>query len=121
MKTILLLAAAACSLAAQSNPTCNGHNPIVITTSGSTVIIPARAGQNIHVCVVDFSLAAGTNIKFLSVGSGAADMSGVYANVLTMTKDFGGQPVGLGLGFGINLATATTGGGTASYYVTNGY
>lgn len=116
--------AAACSLSFGQGQ-CNGPNlgsaKIALTASGSTTVVVGKAGQNIHVCFVDLSLATAVGVKFVSIGAGGTDLSGVYANVVTGGWNRYGQATGLGLGWGINLSGASTGGGTVFFYLTNGY
>lgn len=111
-----------CGLVARGqNQTCAGHKVMAFTASGSTTIISGVANRNIRLCKVDLATATAVGIKFVSIGSGGIDLTGVYANVTQLQHDFQGQPVGLGLGFGINLSGASVGGGTLNYYLTTGY
>lgn len=118
---VLLLAALPClePAIAQVYPSgaCgSAAKPFAISAAGNTIVLPAVAGTNYHLCVVDYSLAAAESVKFLITGG--ADITGVYVNSLAQIHDFQGFAVGLGNGVSINVSGVTTGGGTLNYYAT---
>lgn len=122
MKQLILLALCVAGLSfGQSNDPCSGHQAIAVTTSGATTIVAGVSNTNIHLCDADLSLATAADVKFVSVGSGAKDLTGLYANRTAICHDFHGQPVGLGMGFGISLSASVVGGGTVNYYLTYGH
>ena len=81
-----------------------GFAPVNVLTSGSTIVIPAKAGRSIHLCLLSVAFASAVNVTLQSTTSGGAQtaLSGAYqltsGNLLLNANYHGAVLTGLGNG-----------------------
>lgn len=102
---------------------CNSRANVALTASGNTQIIAAVAGQRIYICSLSISFNAGVDLKIVegtgsNCATGPTDITGTYKNVLTfdlLWSNTSALRSSVGQAVCVNLAAASTGGGTVIY------
>jgi hypothetical protein len=102
---------------------CGSQQIISFTASGNTQIVPLSGSNQVRICHISFSDTATSNIKLtqgtgVNCGTGTADLTGVYQNVVNLALDFGSSSplvAGAGNAVCINSSATVTGGGEVIY------
>jgi hypothetical protein len=119
LKLLLILALGSVMPSFAQVGVCSSKANISISASGTTMLVPAAAGLNVHICDVTFSTSAAVTVTFVAInGGGNTNISGGFPTVGTFGYNYSGNlSTGVGNGFGITISTTATVGGVVTYYV----